>query len=133
MSDTTLEAETTARLRAAGCVFAEDEAALLLSEFSGDALEAAVQRRVDGEPLELVLGFVEFAGLRLAVAPGVFVPRRRTELVARLAIEVVPAGRTARGPLLRRRRDSRGRRRRTARRRGGRRGYLAHRGGCGGT
>ena len=92
MSDMTLEAETTARLRAAGCVFAEDEAALLLGEFSGGALEAAVTRRVTGEPLELVLGFVEFAGLRLAVAPGVFVPRRRTELVARLAIEALPPG-----------------------------------------
>ena len=80
------------RLRGAGCVFAEDEAALLLAEFSGDALETAVQHRVDGEPLELVLGFVEFAGLRLAVAPGVFVPRRRTELVARLAIEALPPG-----------------------------------------
>ena len=80
------------RLRAAGCVFAEDEAALLLGEFPGDALEAAVARRVGGEPLELVLGFVEFAGLRLAVAQGVFVPRRRTELVARLAIEALPPG-----------------------------------------
>ena len=88
----TLEAAITDRLRAAGCVFAEDEAALLLGEFSGSALEAAVARRVAGEPLELVLGFVEFAGLRLAVAPGVFVPRRRTELVARLAIEALPPG-----------------------------------------
>ena len=93
MSDMTLEAETTARLRAAGCVFAEDEAALLVGEFAGDALENAVTRRIAGEPFELVLGFVEFAGLRLAVAPGVFVPRRRTELVARLAIEALPAGR----------------------------------------
>lgn len=71
-------------------MFAEDEAELLLAEFSGAALEEAVRRRVDGEPLELVLGFVEFAGLRLAVASGVFIPRRRTELVARLAIEALP-------------------------------------------
>ena len=77
-------------------MFAEDEAALLFGEFSGDALEIAVARRIAGEPLELVLGFVEFAGLRLAVAPGVFVPRRRTELVARLAIEALPpAGKLA--------------------------------------
>jgi release factor glutamine methyltransferase len=80
------------RLRAAGCVFAEDEAALLVAEFTGDALEVAVARRVAGEPLELVLGFVEFGALRLAVAPGVFVPRRRTELVARRAIRALPAG-----------------------------------------
>jgi len=35
---------------------------------------------------------VEFGGLRLAVAPRLFVPRRRTELVARLAIEALPPG-----------------------------------------
>lgn len=75
-----------ARLRAAGCVFAEDEAALLLgSGRRGADLEALVLRRVAGEPLETVLGWVGFAGRRLAVRPGVFVPRRRTELLARTA------------------------------------------------
>lgn len=74
------------RLRAAGCVFAEDEARLLAATgLRGDALDRLVARRVAGEPLETVLGWVEFAGRRLAVAPGVFVPRRRTELLARLA------------------------------------------------
>lgn len=74
------------RLRAAGCVFAEDEAALLLEAAgSADELAALVARRVAGEPLEQVLGWVEFAGLRLVVEPGVFVPRRRTELMAREA------------------------------------------------
>ena len=71
-----------ARLRAAGCVFAEEEAALLL-EAGGDDL---VDRRCAGEPLEHLLGWVAFAGLRLAVGPGVFVPRRRTELMARQAV-----------------------------------------------
>ncbi|MGY1721965.1 putative protein N(5)-glutamine methyltransferase [Blastococcus sp. SYSU DS0533] len=70
------------RLRAAGCVFAEDEAALLTAEArdAGD-LARLVARRVAGAPLEQVLGWVEFAGLRVTVAPGVFVPRRRTELL----------------------------------------------------
>ena len=52
-------------------------------------------RRVAGEPLETVLGWVEFLGRRLVVAPGVFVPRRRTELLARTALErtrAVPVG-----------------------------------------
>jgi len=81
------------RLRAAGCVFAEDEAALLVAEASGPAaLGRAVVRRVDGEPLELVLGWAEFCGLRLAVAPGVFVPRRRTELLVRTAATGLAAG-----------------------------------------
>jgi release factor glutamine methyltransferase len=74
------------RLRAAGCVFAEDEAdALLSAAASPGALEALVARRVSGEPLELVLGWAAFAGLRIAVDPGVFVPRRRTELVVEVA------------------------------------------------
>ena len=73
-------ADVVATLRAAGCVYAEDEAALLL-EAEGD-LDALVARRVAGEPLEWVLGWAEFADLRVVVAPGVFVPRRRTELLA---------------------------------------------------
>lgn len=72
-------------LRAAGCVFAEEEAVLLADAASGAALDVLVARRVAGEPLEHVLGWVGFGGLRLAVAPGVFVPRRRTELMADVA------------------------------------------------
>jgi release factor glutamine methyltransferase len=76
-----------AQLRAAGCVFAEDEAALLLEAAgSADELSALVARRVAGEPLEQVLGWVEFHGLRLVLEPGVFVPRRRTGLMVREAL-----------------------------------------------
>lgn len=83
---------TVARLRAAGCVWAEDEAALLHAEARDpDELESLLARRVAGEPLELVVGWVEFLGRRLAVAPGVFVPRRRTELLARTALALVRA------------------------------------------
>ena len=74
------------RLRAAGCVFAEDEARLLLSAArTPDELDAMVDRRVAGLPLEQVLGWAEFCGLRIIVAPGVFVPRRRTEFLVRQA------------------------------------------------
>ena len=81
------------RLRAAGCVYAEDEAALLSAE-AGDQptrLEDLVARRVGGEPLEHLLGWAQFAGRRLVVAPGVFVPRRRTELLAREAVVAAAA------------------------------------------
>lgn len=72
-----------ARLRAAGCVFAEDEARLLTDAAgSADELEALAARRVAGEPLEPLLGWVEFCGMRVHVEPGVFVPRRRTEVLA---------------------------------------------------
>jgi release factor glutamine methyltransferase len=84
-----------ARLRAAGCVFAEREAALLTAAASSaDALDRLVARRVAGEPLEHVLGWAEFCGLRLAVEPGVFVPRHRTELLVRAAVD---AARDVRG------------------------------------
>lgn len=79
------------RLRAAGCVFAEDEAALLTAEATDhEHLEHLVSRRVDGEPLEQIVGWAEFAGLRLVVAPGVFVPRQRTLLLAREAVASTP-------------------------------------------
>lgn len=82
-----------ARLRAAGCVFAEDEARLLLdTQTSPDELEAMVRRRVDGEPMEIVLGWAEFCGLRIELAPGVFVPRQRSELLVVTAVEWVRPG-----------------------------------------
>ena len=51
-----------------------------------------VSRRVAGEPLEQVLGWAEFCGLRIAVAPGVFVPRRRTEFLVRRAVALARPG-----------------------------------------
>ncbi len=61
-------------------MFAEEEAALLIAEGRPD-LDRMVQRRVEGEPLEYVLGWASFAGIRVAIDPGVFVPRHRTELL----------------------------------------------------
>lgn len=93
MTQSDLTAALAARLRAAGCVFAEDEAALLLDEgFEPDVLEAKVSAREAGRPLEQVLGWAAFADLRLVVEPGVFVPRRRTELLAAEALARVNAG-----------------------------------------
>ncbi len=85
-----------AALRAAGCVFAEDEARLL-SEAARDQaeLEAMVGQRAAGLPLEHVVGWAEFCGLRVAVDPGVFVPRRRTEFLIRQAAALTPAGAVA--------------------------------------
>jgi release factor glutamine methyltransferase len=80
------------RLRAAGCVFAEDEAALLVAESTGPVdLEHRIARRENGEPLEYILGWAEFCGLRIAVGHGVFVPRRRTAVLAREASALVAA------------------------------------------
>ncbi len=49
-----------------------------------------VERRVAGQPLEHVIGWVEFCGLRIAVDPGVFVPRRRTEFLVEQAAGLTP-------------------------------------------
>jgi release factor glutamine methyltransferase len=77
------------RLRAAGCVFAEDEAQLLIEAArTPDELAAMVDRRAAGLPLEQVLGWADFWGLRIAVDPGVFVPRRRTEFLVRVAVSL---------------------------------------------
>ena len=81
------------RLRAAGCVFAEDEARLLISAARTPAeLDAMVDQRAAGQPLEQVLGWAEFCGLRITVAPGVFVPRRRTEFLVRQAVALARPG-----------------------------------------
>ncbi|MGW2187388.1 putative protein N(5)-glutamine methyltransferase [Streptomyces sp. NPDC001719] len=78
------------RLRAAGCVFAEDEARLILATArTPDDAARMVDQRVVGLPLEHVLGWAEFCGLRIAVDPGVFVPRRRTEHLVRQAAALV--------------------------------------------
>jgi release factor glutamine methyltransferase len=75
-------------LRAAGCVFAEEEAALIEAEATDpDDVRRMGTARVAGLPLEQVLGWAEFDGLRIVVAPGVFVPRRRSRLLVVLAAE----------------------------------------------
>jgi release factor glutamine methyltransferase len=77
------------RLRAAGCVFAEEEAAILAASADTPAqLDVMVARRVGGEPLEQVVGWAEFAGLRVLVDPGVFVPRRRSEYLVEVAVRL---------------------------------------------
>lgn len=70
------------KLRTAGCVFAEEEADLLISAARTPAeLHANVTKRISGLPLEHILGWAEFCGMRIAVEPGVFVPRYRTEFL----------------------------------------------------
>jgi release factor glutamine methyltransferase len=80
-------------LRRAGSVFAEEELAELESAAAGDeaALAAMVARREAGEPIEQIVGATAFAELRIRVRPGVFVPRRRTELLATIAADALAA------------------------------------------
>ncbi len=58
-----------------------------------------VDRRVAGLPLEQVIGWAEFCGLRIAVDPEVFVPRLRTEfLVAQALLLLLARGDDPPGP-----------------------------------
>jgi len=92
----TSESAIVAKLRAAGCVFAEAEARVLIAAGRTPAdIAAMVDRRVAGLPLEHVVGWAEFCGLRIVVGPGVFVPRRRSEFLVRRAVAALTdAGRT---------------------------------------
>jgi release factor glutamine methyltransferase len=82
-----------ATLRAAGCVFAEEEALLLAeSARTPRELRAMTAQRAAGLPLEHVVGWAGFCELRIAVGPGVFVPRRRSELLARQTAALTPPG-----------------------------------------
>ena len=89
--------ELVTTLRAAGCVYAEEEAEVLLEAAAqGRDLTALLDRRVAGEPLEWVVEWAEFRsedgdGVRVVVRPGVFVPRGRTIELALVAEELLPA------------------------------------------
>ena len=93
-------ARVEARLTAAGVPAPQEDARALLAHCGrlDDAaagvggpghgwLWQAVERRAAREPLEYITGVARFFALELAVGPGVFVPRRESEVAARLALE----------------------------------------------
>jgi release factor glutamine methyltransferase len=84
-----------ARLRAVGCVFAEAEAAEIRRVLGSDdaAVDAVVTARGNGIPLEHALGTALFAGVEVAVGPGVFVPRTRAEALVDRAVVTRPDAR----------------------------------------
>lgn len=79
----------TATLRKSGSVFAEDEAHMLLSAFESQGeLSRAVEQRISGISLQVILGWAEFHGLRVEIDPGVFIPRFRSEFLVDQALTV---------------------------------------------
>jgi release factor glutamine methyltransferase len=103
--------DAVARLRAASIATARQDAELMLARVLGTTrlalhleparrvapealieLGALLARRAGHEPLQYVLGTEEFAGVRLVVGPGVFVPRPETELLVERAVALCPDG-----------------------------------------
>jgi release factor glutamine methyltransferase len=79
------------RLMAAGCIAADEEAAVLLGAAPhGDVLETWIRRRERGEPLAWIVGTTTFCGRTVRVDPHVYVPRWRSEALARRAAALLP-------------------------------------------
>ena len=86
--------EAVLALRAAGCVYAEDEAAVIWETYADPVARArAVADRASGRPLEQVVGWAAFGPVRVLLAPGVFVPRRRAEAILAPAVALLPGAR----------------------------------------
>jgi release factor glutamine methyltransferase len=85
-----LDPDTVAFLRAAGCVYAQEEAQILTdAAASAEELRVFLHRRATGEPLEYIVGWAEYCGLRVSLCTGVFVPRRRSEFLAECGVRAV--------------------------------------------
>ncbi len=80
-------------LRDAGVVAADEEFELFAAAAnSNEELTSFVRRRAAGEPPAWIVGHATFAGIDLVMAPGVYVPRWKTEAVARHALTYTTDG-----------------------------------------
>jgi release factor glutamine methyltransferase len=80
-------------LAAGGSLEPGSEADALLEAANDGAwpIDRLVARRLEGEPLPWITGWVRFCDARVLVDPGVFVPRPQTEALARRAVALLPA------------------------------------------
>ena len=60
-----------------------------LSEKDVKGINTVLQRRARREPLQYILGYVDFYGLKIKVGRGVLIPRPETELLAEEVIKAV--------------------------------------------
>jgi len=79
-------------LAAGGCLDPQGEATALIEAAGGGTgtVDDLVARRLAGEPMAWIAGWVRFCGLRVRVDAGVFVPRPHTQALARRAVELLP-------------------------------------------
>ena len=59
-----------------------------------DLLEQWVIRRLSREPVQYIVGYTEFCGLRLRVNPAVLIPRPETELLVEAVAKTVTGARS---------------------------------------
>lgn len=52
-------------------------------------IDSLAERRAKGEPIQYILGYIEFCGLKINVSREVFIPRPETELLAEKAIKLL--------------------------------------------
>ena len=54
-----------------------------------EKIDEFLERRSKGEPLQYILGYVDFLGIKIKVGKGVLIPRPETELLAEEAVKVI--------------------------------------------
>ncbi len=88
---------------AAGHIRANSETgAASLPPLDGDAadrLVSLIDRRLAGEPLAYLTGRQVFMGIEFLVSPGAMIPRKETEILARVAIDLAARMVAERGPI----------------------------------
>lgn len=62
---------------------------LEITEETSNDIDEFAARRSQGEPLQYVIGYVDFYGMKIKVGPGVLVPRPETELLVEEALKRV--------------------------------------------
>jgi len=79
-------------LRQGGFLAPDEEADALLEASSEGVgpIEELIARRLRGEPLAWITGWVRFCDLRIRIDPGVFVPRPHTQALAQRAASLLP-------------------------------------------
>ncbi len=60
-----------------------------VSESDAQVFEAFIHRRLAREPVQYILGYTDFYGLRFVVNPSVLIPRPETELVVEHALDQI--------------------------------------------
>ena len=79
-------------LKAAGIENFDGEARLLVEEFQGESLGSALERRINREPLQYIIGRWEFFREEYFVSPACLIPRPDTEILVEWLVKNLPNG-----------------------------------------